>query len=220
MPISRSAAATAAPCPPPGSGIQVASECCGSSGLDDPGLSDFERHGEHAREHRKGQPLALARAERQAGLAARPGIRDDDAAHVRSGRTAIVTRLTRRAGSRRPSARRPRPRSSARGGCGARWRGSCPLGSSAGTSNGSTGRGRCFPPAGPDVRPHRGERLGDRRMDAAVHEADRLQHVLAHRNVPAHELVGRLVDLEAVVAVERRLHHFPHLAAKCEALRQ
>jgi hypothetical protein len=39
--------------------------------------------------------------------------------------------------------------------------------------------------------------------------------------VPAHELVGCLVDLEAVVAVERRLHHFlPHLAAKCEALRE
>ena len=51
-----------------------------------------------------------------------------------------------------------------------------------------------------DVRPERRERLGDRRMDAAVHEPDRLQQVLAHRNVRAHDLVGRLVDLEPVVA--------------------
>jgi hypothetical protein len=36
-----------------------------------------------------------------------------------------------------------------------------------------------------------------------VHETDRLEQVLAHRNVGVHDLFGRLVDLEAVVAVER-----------------
>ena len=68
-----------------------------------------------------------------------------------------------------------------------------------------------------DVRPERGERLRDRRMDAAVHEPDRLQHVLAHRNVRANELVGGLVDLEPVVAVERGRLGFPRRVAKCEA---
>ena len=53
-----------------------------------------------------------------------------------------------------------------------------------------------------DVRPHRSERFGDGRMDAAVHEADRLEHVLAHRNVPANDLIRGLVDLQPVVPVE------------------
>jgi hypothetical protein len=40
-------------------------------------------------------------------------------------------------------------------------------------------------------------------MDAAVHETDRLVQVLADRDVPADDLVRGLVDLEAVVVVER-----------------
>jgi len=38
---------------------------------------------------------------------------------------------------------------------------------------------------------------------AAVHEADRLEDVLDHRNVRADGLFGRLVDDEPVVVVER-----------------
>jgi hypothetical protein len=40
-------------------------------------------------------------------------------------------------------------------------------------------------------------------VDAAVHETDRLVQVLADRDMPADQLVGCLVDLEAVVVVER-----------------
>jgi hypothetical protein len=40
-------------------------------------------------------------------------------------------------------------------------------------------------------------------MDPAVHESHRLQHVLTHRNVAANEVVGGLVELESVVAIER-----------------
>ena len=53
-----------------------------------------------------------------------------------------------------------------------------------------------------DIRPERGEGLRDRRVDSTVHEPDRLQQVLANRNVGADDLVGRLVDLEPVVTVE------------------
>ena len=54
-----------------------------------------------------------------------------------------------------------------------------------------------------DVRPERCEPLCDRRVDAAVDETDGLEQVLAHEDAAADELVGRLVDLEPVVSVER-----------------
>src|SRR5262245_32143028 len=68
-----------------------------------------------------------------------------------------------------------------------------------------------------DVRPDRGQCLGDRRVDAAVHEPDGLEQVLADRNVRPDDLVGGLVDLEPVVLVERGRVGFPHGVAKCEA---
>jgi hypothetical protein len=76
------------------------------------------------------------------------------------------------------------------------------------------------------VRPERRERLGDRRVHSAVDESGRLHDVLAHENTPADELVGRLQNLESVVAVERRnleetcsihpVHRPPHLSIGCQ----
>ncbi|MDF2753450.1 MAG: hypothetical protein K0S82_1833, partial [Gaiellaceae bacterium] len=47
------------------------------------------------------------------------------------------------------------------------------------------------------------ERLRDRRVDAAVDQADGLEELLADGDVGAEELVRRLVGLQAVVVVER-----------------
>ena len=127
----------------------------------------------------------------------------DDPDHVRSGRTAIVTRLTAQS---RPSSsvsstsqtQVVRPRWTRRA---MAW---------IVPSRIERRKVEWFDmprpmlPSGktPTFVPNGGECLRDRRVDAAVHEPDRLQQVLAHRNVGAHDLVGRLVDLETVVAVE------------------
>ena len=58
---------------------------------DDPRLANARRHGQHVCEHRSRELRALRS---EARLPARARVRNDDADHVRSGRTAIVTRLT------------------------------------------------------------------------------------------------------------------------------
>src|SRR5215203_3360082 len=63
-----------------------------------------------------------------------------------------------------------------------------------------------------DVCPERGERLRDRRVHSAVHETDRLEDVRSYRHAALDDLVGRLVDDETVVAVERGRLLVAHLA--------
>ena len=53
-----------------------------------------------------------------------------------------------------------------------------------------------------DVRPERGERFRDRRIDAAVHEPEWLGDVSLDRNVRTNELFTGFIDLEAVVTIE------------------
>ena len=63
-----------------------------------------------------------------------------------------------------------------------------------------------------DIRTERGERLRDRRVHAAVHQADRLEDVRSYQDAALDDLVGRLVDLEPVVGVERGRLLVAHLA--------
>src|SRR4051812_22942626 len=60
---------------------------------------------------------------------------------------------------------------------------------------------------------HRGDRLGDRGEDAAVHEPHRLLDLVAHRHARADALVADVDDLEAVEGVERLVQRDDRLEA-------